>query len=232
MDCREWLTGGVTASVPASRKFSQSLAWSIAGVCLLLALVLGAALLLRTEKPALVLQATLLPPKDHNFSGSHFAISPDGKRIAFVASDSSSVNGMLWVRSLDSTTAQPLAGTDGAAAPFWSPDSGSIGFFAGNSLKKIDVGGGPVINLAAIGQVNPQGATWSTDGTIFFTRGTLGDGLYQVASNGGPVTSLTHYDKNRGEGSHRWPFFLPDGRHLLFEVGLGYGTVPEIRSST
>jgi Tol biopolymer transport system component len=207
-------------TVPAvpPRKSRERIAWAVAAASIIAALALSAVLLLQTPKPGLPVQATLLPPKDHIFSGG-FAISPDGKKIAFVAGDPSTKNSMLWIRLIDSTAAQPLAGTAGPSTPFWSPDSKFIAFFAGGNLNKIDAGGGPVTTLAAIGRVNPQGGTWGKDGTIVFTRGTLGEGLYQVSSDGGPATIVTQF--NPGEFNHRWPFFLPDGRHLMFQVFRG-----------
>ena len=230
IEIEDALSGAATAE-PAARASTswRNLAWGAAAMFLLSTLALGAVLLLRTPEPVLPLQATLLPPENHDFFFTfafNFAISPDGTKIAFVTGG----NRMLWVRPLDSTTSQPLAGTDGAAVPFWSPDSRSIGFFAERSLKKIDAGGGPVITLAPVGAVNPQGGTWRTDGTIVFTRGTLGEGLYQVSSGGGPVSSVTRYQT--GESNHRWPFFLPDGHQLLFQVLLtdsSGGNVNEIR---
>ena len=222
---------GLTASVPARRKFSQSLVWSMSAVCLLLALALCAVLLPRTQKTALPLQATLLPPKDDSFYAPYFAISPDAKKIAFVATDSLTGNRMLWVRSLDSTAAQPLAGTDGAINEFWSPDSKSLVFLTGDDreLRKIDAGGGPTITLEKTGPTSR--GTWGADGAIVFSR--LGDGLYQLSSNGGPISAVTQLDTKRGETQHRWPFFLPDGCHLLFQATLSDpsagGNVNEIR---
>jgi eukaryotic-like serine/threonine-protein kinase len=200
------------------RKSRERIAWAVAAASIIAALALSDVLLLQKPKPGLPVQATLLPPKDHIFSGG-FAISPDGKKIAFVASDPSTRTSMLWIRSLDSTAAQPLAGTEGSSTPFWSPDSRFVAFFAAGDLKKVDAGGGPVVTLAPIGHVNPQGGTWGKDGTIIFTRGTTGEGLYQVSSDGGPATLVTRF--NRGEFNHRWPFFLPDGRHVMFQVLLG-----------
>ena len=93
-----------------------------------------------------------------------FALSPDGRRLAFVASAEGQQR--LWLRSLDQVTAQPLAGTEGATYPFWSPDSRSIGFFADGKLKRIDIAGGPPQVLANA----PMGtaAAWNRDGVIVF----------------------------------------------------------------
>ena len=93
-----------------------------------------------------------------------FALSPDGRQIVFVASGDGASR--LWLRSLATTTAQPLAGTEGATYPFWSPDSRSVGFFAGNALKRLDLGGGAPQTLAPV--TTGRGGTWNADGVIVF----------------------------------------------------------------
>ncbi len=141
----------------------------------------------------------------------HFALSPDGMRLVFVASG----NGpqQLWLRPLDSAAAQPLAGTEGAEYPFWSPDSHSIGFFAAAKLKRIDVGIGAPQSLADAPA--GRGGAWSKDGTILFAA-TNGSPLSRVPASGGAApVQVTKLDLPR-QGSHRLPRFLPDGRHFLF----------------
>ena len=120
------------------------------------------------------------------------------------------------MRPLDQVKAQPLVGTEGAAYPFWAPDGRAIGFFADGKLKRIDLTGGAVQVLAdaSLG----RGGTWSPDGVIVFTP-TAADPLMRVAATGGtaaPVTRLT-----AGQGSHRFPQFLPDGRRFLFLMATG-----------
>jgi eukaryotic-like serine/threonine-protein kinase len=140
-----------------------------------------------------------------------FAISPDGRRLAFVALDPSGKR-RLWVRQLDSLNAQPLPETDGATIHFWSPDSRFIAFFADGKLKKIDAAGGPPQTIA--NAPNNVGGTWNRDDVILFSPGTT-DGLFRVSAAGGEVTAATTLDKAH-ENSHRWPQFLPDGRHFLY----------------
>jgi len=205
---------GVPAPLAARRRLSQNVAWTAAGVCLLAALALAGVLWLSAPRPSLPLRASLLPPKNSSFDPYGFAISPDGKRLAFVAIAAEKSESTLWVRPLNSVAAQELSGTDGATHPFWSPDSSAVGFFAGNKLKKIDAAGGPVIALADV--QDGRGGTWGPDGTIVFSRKPQEEGLYQVSSAGGPVSEVTHYNKERKEDSHRWPWMLPDGRHFLF----------------
>jgi serine/threonine protein kinase len=141
-----------------------------------------------------------------------FAISPDGRRLVFSAFNEGKTQ--LWLRPLDSLAAQPLAGTDGANYPFWSPDSGSVGFFADSKLKRIDIAGGPpqvLANAAAIG----RGGTWSPDGIILFAPNLVGP-LLKVFARGGEAVPVTRLDA--GQASHRFPQFLPDGRHFIYFV--------------
>jgi eukaryotic-like serine/threonine-protein kinase len=146
------------------------------------------------------------------------SISPDGRKLAFTVRDSSRKI-MLWVRPLDSLNAQPLAGTDGASAPFWSPDNRSIAFFADGKLKRIEAGGGPVQTLSDIAA--PRGGAWSSLGVIVFTRIIQGP-LYRVPASGGEVTLATTLGPL--QRLHRSPSFLPDGDHFLyFAVGSSEG---------
>ena len=140
-----------------------------------------------------------------------FAISPDGRRLVFSVSNEG--KSQLWVRPLDSVAAQPLAGTDGASYPFWSPDSASVGFFADSKLKRIDiVGGAPQVlaNAAAGG-----GGAWNREGTILFAP-TLVAPLFKVAATGGEPVAVTRLDP--GQAGHWFPQFLPDGQHFIYFV--------------
>ena len=153
-----------------------------------------------------VMRTVINPPDKSGFNS--FTVSPNGLHLAFVATDTSGKS-LLWVRPLDSFTAQPLTGTEGAAFPFWSPDSRFIGFFAAGKLKKIEVTGGTVQTLCAA--TVPRGGTWNKDGLIVFEP-TPNDPLYQVSVAGGEATPLTKLEPSRQEASHRWPHFLPGGR--------------------
>jgi eukaryotic-like serine/threonine-protein kinase len=99
--------------------------------------------------------------------------------------------------------------------PFWSPDGRSLAFFTGSKLKKIEVASGAVETLCDAGDA--RGGTWSRDGVILFSPG-YADGLYRVPAAGGPVTPVTTLDRARTDSSHRWPEFLPDGRHFLYVI--------------
>jgi Tol biopolymer transport system component len=141
---------------------------------------------------------------------SSLALSPDGLRLAFAAVDPSGKQ-QLWLRTLDSLTAQPLSGTEGATYPFWSPDSRSIGFFASHLLKKLDVSSGSVQSVCDA--LEGRGATWGTSGIIVFSAGPFSP-LYGVPAAGGTPSQLTTLTSKRA--SQRVPHFLPDGVHVLF----------------
>ena len=140
-------------------------------------------------------------------SGGQVAISPDGQRLAFVASGPDGKE-LLWMRPFDSLAAQPLSGTDGASHPFWSPDSRSVGFFAQRKLKKVDAAGGPVQTLCDA--VLPRGGAWNRAGVIVFSAGRQ---LHRVSSAGGEAKPLILDQQNR---ESYWPAFLPDGRHFVY----------------
>ncbi len=137
------------------------------------------------------------------------AVSPDGQRIAFAASNAAGAS-LLWVRPLDALTAQPLTGTDDASSPFWSPDGRYLGFFAGGKLKSIDVSGGPPMTLCDV--LSSRGGTWSPAGVIVFGQTT--GVLHKVSASGGVPTAASTL--GQGEVGHWRPSFLPDGRHFLY----------------
>jgi hypothetical protein len=156
-----------------------------------------------------VLRLSILPPENATFES--FAVSPDGRKLVFTAS----LNGrmMLWVRALDSLEAKPLAGTDYASWPFWSPDSLSIGFFAPHKLKAVEIGGGPAREIADL--IMGRGGAWSPEGVIVFCPRPIGP-LYQVSAAGGTPSPVTSLDETRAEVAHGFPQFLPDGRQFLY----------------
>ena len=142
-----------------------------------------------------------------------FALSPDGRYLVFVATGSSSDEPQrLYLRSLDQTDARPLVGTEGARAPFWSPDSRSLGFFASEQVSsdrhRRRTG------AAAGSAANPQGGAWGADGTIVFAPTTVSP-LFQVPASGGKLTAATALE-SPSHTNHRRPFFLPGSRQFLF----------------
>jgi Tol biopolymer transport system component len=138
-----------------------------------------------------------------------FALSPDGRQIVFAASGASGPQ--LWLRSLASATAKPLAGTERAVFPFWAPNNGSIGFFADGSLKRLDFGGGVPRALASAD--NGSGGTWNADDVIVFAP-TLTSPLMQISANGGAATPVVALGS--GHIGYSTPHFLPDGRRFLY----------------
>jgi len=152
-------------------------------------------------------------PEEKTPLGDTLAVSPDGKLLAFTAVSDGRVR--IWVRPLDSLSARPLAGTENALFPFWSPDSRFLGFFADGKLKKVDVNGGAPQTLCDA--ANGTGGAWNRDGVILFAPG-RGDALHRAPAAGGPSTPVTVFEQSRRENSHRWPHFLPDGRRFLYLV--------------
>jgi serine/threonine-protein kinase len=144
------------------------------------------------------------------------AISPDGRRLAYVAvASSGALASQLYLRTIDAFQATPLGGTEGAGSPVFSPDGEWIAFFTGGSLKKISASGGAPLTLCTV-VTAPRGATWVADGTIVF--GANAAPLMKVAAAGGEPTPFTTLQQ--GETSHRWPQFLADGKAVLFTAGV------------
>ena len=208
----DYLANPEAAAKPAEPAQTRSFAWIVAAAVMGVAAI-GISLVHFREAPPEqnTMKLSLLPPEKTPFGDS--AIAPDGRRLAFVAADSTGKI-QLWMRPIDSLSAQPLAGTESASFPFWSPDSRFIGFFAGNKLKKIDASGGPPLTLCDA--PNGRGGAWNRDGVII--AGGLNVPLFRVPAAGGEAQPLTRLDLTPGENDHRWPVFLPDGKHFLYSV--------------
>ena len=213
------------------RRSRDALAWAVTAAAVVVAI--GAFVL--SKKPTAgspAVYAYLQPPHGVLFSSSTdrplpLAISRDGSTIAFCARDGEGPD-LLWVRSLGNDDAHPIPGTEGAQGPFFSPDGRSLGFFANNELKRVDVAGGPVISLAS--GIDQRGGTWNRDGVILFTGNSYGP-VSTIPADGGSVTAATALDTTRAETTHRYPHFLPDGRHFLYlarRAGAGAGENPTI----
>jgi len=208
---------GVPAPVAARRRTRERLAWGVAALLLVAFTLATTGYILRAPKPRRVVRVSVLAPPETSFQAFDFALSPDGTKLAFVAGGETT-KPQLWVRPLDSMSAQPLAGTEGAGFPFWSPDSRQIAFFSGGKLKRIDAAGGAVQHIADA--PSGRGGAWGPDGTILFAPA-LNDPINRVAASGGTPVPLTALDAAKGETTHRWPYFLPDGRHFLFLARTG-----------
>ena len=143
------------------------------------------------------------------------ALSPDGRTLAFVARDASSNTSALWVRALDTGKVRVLPGTEGARQPFWSPNGRAIAFFASGRLKIADMSGGAPTTIATVGE-NAVGGSWQRDDLIVFAPWL--SGLFAVSASGGATRPISTLAPEGQESSHRWPEFLPDGRHFLYVV--------------
>ena len=210
---------GLPAPVVVRRKWREGFAWAVAAVALLVAMSFAIGHFLATPIEVSSIRSSVLPPEKSAFyfiggGGGPVVVSPDGRRLAFVATNTDG-KGFLWVRSLDALTALPLPGTEGAVFPFWSPDSRFIGFFSDGKLKKIEAAGGSVQALSEAPQ--GRGGTMNADGVILFTPDVRAP-IYRVSATGGPGTPLTKFESDPLGTTHRWPYFLPDGRHFLYLV--------------
>ena len=200
-----------TSSAATSSAPRRRLDWmiAIAAVLAAIAFAIPAVGYLRETPPPETRTEIVTPATDQPAS---FALSPDGRQIVYVASGDGTSR--LWLRSLATTTAQPLGGTEGGRHPFWAPDSRSIGFFTDTALKRLDLGGGaPHI----VGRVSSgAGGTWNADGFIVFAPSSTGV-LMRVPAAGGSAVAVTTFGPH--EMGHRWPQLLPDGRRFLFYAG-------------
>ena len=205
--CEElrWISeGGSQAGIPApadsARTWKYYFRW-VAAIAIAMAALAAATLQMRHLTPArrAAVRFTVGPPEKlvFNTNPGFLSVSPDGTKLAFFTGTQSSGT-QLWIRALDSPTAQALPGTEGGGEPFWSPDSQFVGFFAYGSLKKIAISGGPPQILAETRVVNVAGAsdaggTWNRDGVILFTSD---DGtIHRVSESGGVSTPVTTLDK-------------------------------------
>ncbi len=182
------------------------------------ALVVGAAVgfLLRHQPSTPSIRAVLNPPPATHFRlisdlAGPPVLSPDGTNVAFTATGADGRTS-LWVRPMNGAEARSLPDTSDAIFPFWSPDGRSLGFFSSGKMKTIDLNATSAQSLcdAQLG----RGGTWSPNGTIVFSPSPIA-ALLQVSASGGSPSPLTKLDP-AVYSSHRWPAFLPDGRHLLY----------------
>ncbi len=212
-------TGGRTGSPARGRAFFFGIGAVVAAGALLLPRALWPA----PEAPAMPVRAIVSLPPDTTLAlgrGSAVAVSPDGRRLAFTGRAKGKVQ--LYVRPLDRFESQPIAGTDGAANPFFSPDGQWVGFFADGKLKKVSLdGGAPVVVTDAR---TPRGEAWGDGNSILLTPSN-NTSIMRVSALGGgklePVTALA-----AGEMSHRWPRLLPDGKAVLYSIWNDAGWEP------
>jgi len=204
---------GVYTDAPAVQGMSrrrERIVWASAlAVITLIAVVLAFAF--RPKPAASEMRVDITAPS--TTSPASFALSPDGQKIVF--SGISEGVSRLWIRSLDSVSAKPLAGTEEAAFPFWSPDGRSVGFFAGGKLKRVDIDGGATQVLASVAV--GRGGTWNRDGVILFAPAAGVTPIFRIAATGGEAVAVTKVDPSKPQ-IHYFPQFLPDGRHFIYYV--------------
>ncbi len=197
-----------TQEIPAVQPRRSVAVWMLA-VALMLALAGLSFLYVRQKSPDQgVLRYTIAAP-DHSTGLHSFAVSPDGRSVVVAAV----VEGkrQLWMRALDSLKAEPIPSTEGAAFPFWSPDSSRIGFFAQGKLKKIAASGGTVQTICDV--ADGRGGSWNRDDVIVFSPGPAGIDIQKVPAGGGASTSVTGTT-----GAYKHPVFLPDGNRFLYLI--------------
>jgi eukaryotic-like serine/threonine-protein kinase len=200
-----------------TRRGAWAFAAILAGVLGLIAGIALYALLFTRPAPTADFRFTLTPPEKGSYDT--FAVSPDGKRIAFSSA------GALWVRSLNALAPQRLVDVQSfGSVPFWSPDGKWIGFFSDGKLNKIQSTGGPPETVCSAPQ--PSGGTWNGDDIILFNPDIFHAdkaGIFRVSARGGEPTPVTRVDSSHREVAHVYPQFLPDGRHFLYLAGIGSG---------
>ncbi|HZI65599.1 MAG TPA: protein kinase, partial [Thermoanaerobaculia bacterium] len=213
----------VAAAAPVSRGSRARILWLTNAATLAVATLLGIALYRATRPdPQRVVVSSIDVPEKTSiaFDSGAPLVSPDGRKLALILSAGGGRTA-AWLRSLDGSVVRPLAGTEGAVYPFWSPDSRHLAFFADGKLRKVNVeSGGPpdIVADAPLG----RGGAWNREGDIVFAPDTGGT-LFRVSSSGGAATPVTARDEGTGEISHRYPSFLPDGRRFVYEVQVGGG---------
>ena len=210
----KWIAEGSQAGVPtkvsARRRSRERIAWALAALATAAAVLLAVVVFRRPERPAQLVRASIVLP-EKTFIGD-VALSPEGGKLAFTVANTAGQL-TLWVRDLDTSAAHPIAGSEGARFPFWSPDGRFVAFFADAKLKKVEAGGGAA--LAICDAENGVGGAWNREGTIVLAPSPTA-GLFRVLASGGKPVPVTKLDAKRHEKAHRYPFFLPDGRHFLY----------------
>jgi len=205
------------ASMPITKKGKGVLPWVIAAISIIAAVALVYMKFGMPQRGPAVVRAYLFTPDGTELTtwgGGHLSLSPNGQYLAYVATDSLSGIESLWVRPLNSLVPSKLSNTVGASYPFWSPDSRYIGFFAFGKLRKISANGGPALTLCDA--FEGRGGGWNADDVIIFAPNSAGSALMRVSAAGGEPEPLTTLDSSANDFTHRWPWFLPDGRHFLY----------------
>ena len=214
---------GVAAPVTLRRKTREKLAWTLVALLFTICAILGFLLSSSSgETPRPSLDLTLSPPPNAYLKlGNQFGgglISPDGRRVVFAAENSDGTQ--LWIRSLGQDDSRPIPGTEGAAYPFWSPDSRSIAYFNSGGrpmMKRIELEGGLPQTISNLGPDGAgRGGSWRSDGTIIY--GAISGNLRRVPPGGGDPSGVTTLDIESGETAHYWPQFVGSGEKVLYFI--------------
>jgi Tol biopolymer transport system component len=212
--------GSTVPAAPGRGRSRERLAWGMAALAALIAIAAVAVPFFRPAPVPPVVFASIPPPDGSTFDTSVLgvAISPDGRTLAYVARGAH--GGNVWVRPLDSTTARPLAGTEGADCLFWSPDSRSIGFWAGGNLRRIDATGGQSDVVAPT--TGCLGASWGSDGQILYVPDLYLPIMRVPASGGTPAAVTIARPGGPSKRIYSQPTLLPDRRHVLYTVNASW----------
>jgi Tol biopolymer transport system component len=203
----------VSLEPPVRRDALRRRLWAAGAVLIALAVLSLAVGLYLNQRPAARVLRFAVPPPEHTSYPGTPSVSPDGRFLTFSALGPEGKR-MLWLRPLDALHANVIPGTEGGFAPFWSPDSNYIAFFADKSLKKVRTGGGAPETICAA-EAMPGGGAWNRNGVILFAP-SLASGLYRVSENGGQPQLVLKLDSSKFERSDLWPQFLPDDKHFIF----------------
>jgi eukaryotic-like serine/threonine-protein kinase len=229
------IDGSVTADARGSRT-REWVAWTLAFAATAVAVGLALVQSRKVERPRLAARFAVEAPEGWSL-GPVGAFgwpvpSPDGRQVVFLAAPEAGkgVSGAstLWVRPLESMASRPLAGTEGAGVPFWSPDGRSLGFFAQGQLRRLNLADGTVQRICKQPAEGIGGADWNEAGTILFSAGGPAGRIYSVAATGGDAKELMAPDAARREANHHSPQFLPDGRRFLFTVASQDGASADV----
>ena len=207
---------GLPAVVTVRRKTREGLSWGVSAVAVLAAVGFGIAWARRAPEP-LEITRFAIPLPDGTSNPTTPQISPDGRKVVFVAGDADGKR-QVWLRTFDSLTPRALSDADANTRPFWAPDSRSIAFVVEGKLRRQDVMGGPAQTICDA----PRGSdgTWNADGVILFD-GRTNDPIWRVPASGGIAKVEVAENPAKGITNPGWPEFLPDGRHYLFTRDLG-----------
>ncbi|HKR64596.1 MAG TPA: hypothetical protein VJZ00_12770, partial [Thermoanaerobaculia bacterium] len=212
------LVGSVSSTSFATPAPARTRRWLVPAVLAIAFALIAAAAYLLGKRGAVVadraLQAWILPPAGQEFGYLNYAltISPDAQWVTFTLKPRFDTR--LWIRRVGTLEAKPLPGTENAFMPMWSPDSREIAFFNGEKLKKVTIEGAPPVTICDA-QPKARLGAWTSSGDIVFSAAAT-SGLFRVKASGGTPEMLTKLDASRQESTHRWAFFLPDGRHFLY----------------